>query len=181
MARPAPPPIPLSNRHRILLERLLKRQKTQQRIVRRVRIILGCSRADIGSRQLAKELGTSQPTVDLWRARWLAAIPVLEAAEAAGETDKALLARIESLLQDEQRPGTPATFTEEEIVQIVALACEDPQKSGHPVSHWTGTLLAQEAIKRGIVETISQRSVDRFLKRSRPQTASKPLLARTAD
>lgn len=101
--------------------------------------------------------------------------------EAAGETDKELLARVESLLQDEQRPGTPATFTEEQIVQIVALACEDPQESGYPVSHWTGTLLAQEAIKRGIVETISQRSVDRFLKRSRSQTAPKPLLARTSD
>ncbi len=166
MARPAPPPIVLSDRHRRFLETLLGRQKSEQRIVRRVRIILGCSGERVGSRQLAKELGSSQPTVDLWRARWLAALPVLEAAETAGETDKELLVRIESLLQDEQRPGTPATFTEEQIVQIVALACEDPQD--HRVSHWTGTLLAKEAIKRGIVETISQRSVDRFLKRSRP-------------
>lgn len=78
MARPAPPPIALSDRHRRLLEKLLKRQKSEQRIVRRVRIILGSGRERIGSRQLAKELGTSQPTVDLWRARWLAAVAVLE-------------------------------------------------------------------------------------------------------
>jgi hypothetical protein len=49
-------------------------------------------------------------------------------------------------------------------VQIVALACENPQASGYPVSHWSSNELAMKAIKRGIVEKISPRSVSRFLK-----------------
>ena len=49
-------------------------------------------------------------------------------------------------------------------MQIVALACETPQASGYRVSHWTPTELATEAIKRGILEKISPRSVGRFLR-----------------
>jgi hypothetical protein len=52
------------------------------------------------------------------------------------------------------------------VVQIVALACENPKASGYPVSHWSPRELATEAVKRGIVEKISPRSIGRFLKRS---------------
>ncbi|MEP0854374.1 hypothetical protein NC991_28995 [Funiculus sociatus GB1-A4] len=45
------------------------------------------------------------------------------------------------------------------------------------MSHWTPTELAAEAIKRGIVEKISPRSVGRFLKGSYSTTPSSPLLA----
>ncbi len=37
----------------------------------------------------------------------------------------------------------------------MALACEKPPESERPVSHWTATELAQEAVKRAIVEKIS--------------------------
>jgi transposase len=46
------------------------------------------------------------------------------------------------------------------------------------VSHWTATELAQEAMKRSIVEKISPRSVGRFLKRSHFTTASSSLLVK---
>ena len=49
-------------------------------------------------------------------------------------------------------------------MQIVALACEAPKASEHPVSHWTPTELATEAVKRHIVKKISPRSVGRFLR-----------------
>ncbi len=49
-------------------------------------------------------------------------------------------------------PGTPKFFSVEQAVQIVAIACEAPKQSQHPVSHWTPTELAAEAKKRGIVE-----------------------------
>jgi putative transposase len=67
-------------------------------------------------------------------------------------------------LADHPRAGTPATFTAEQIVQIVAVACEDPADSGRPVSHWTPREVAEEVRKRGLIETISTRSVGRFLK-----------------
>jgi putative transposase len=44
------------------------------------------------------------------------------------------------------------------------VGCEDPADSGRPVSHWTPREVAEEVRKRGIVETISTRSVGRFLK-----------------
>jgi hypothetical protein len=63
------------------------------------------------------------------------------------------------------------------VTDIIALACEKPSDSGLPVSHWTPAELAREAVRRGIVKSISTRQVERFLKRSRAQTAQEPLLA----
>jgi hypothetical protein len=57
------------------------------------------------------------------------------------------------------------------------VACEDPQESGRPVTHWTPQELADEAIKRGIVTSISPRSVGRFLKGGGLEAPSEPLLA----
>jgi hypothetical protein len=84
---------------------------------------------------------------------------------------------ITRILSDRSRPGTTNYFSTEQVVQIVALACETPQASGYPVSHWTPTELAAKAIQRGIVEKISPRSVGRFLKGSYSTAASSPLLA----
>ena len=84
--------------------------------------------------------------------------------EAAIETGK-LREAIEQTLADEARSGVPSTFSAEQIVQIVAIACEQPQASGYPISHWTPKEVARESIKRGIVTSISERQVGRFLKR----------------
>jgi len=82
-------------------------------------------------------------------------------------------------LQDAPRPGAPATFQAEQWCPIMALACEPPEASGRPISHWTPRELADEACKRGIVETISARHVGRFLKSSRSQTTPQSLLAQS--
>jgi hypothetical protein len=58
-----------------------------------------------------------------------------------------------------------------------AMTCEKPSESERPISHWSQREIADEAIRRGLVSNISQRSVRRFLKRGRPQTASLSLLA----
>jgi hypothetical protein len=59
----------------------------------------------------------------------------------------------------------------------VAVACEPPEESGRPISHWTSRELADEVKKRRIVAAISPRSVGRFLKRGRVAAAPEPLLA----
>ena len=84
---------------------------------------------------------------------------------------------IEAVLTDTPRSGTPATFTAEQIVQIVAVACEPPAESGRPISHWTPREVADEVRKRGIVETISTRSVGRCLKSGRFEAAPGGVLA----
>jgi len=71
----------------------------------------------------------------------------------------------------------PATFNAQQVVCIVALACEDPQESGVPVTEWTPRELAAEAKQRDIVECISARSVGRFLKAGRASAPSESILA----
>src|SRR5205085_12343123 len=93
---------------------------------------------------------------------------------------KLLEQAIEVVLPDEQRPGAPATVTLEQFMQIMALACEKPEASERPVSSWTPRELADEAVKRGIVEQISPRTVERFLKGERSTAASQALLAHSS-
>jgi putative transposase len=114
--------------------------------------------------------------VRAWRDRWLEAMEVLQRVEQE-QTPQQLRRLVEVILDDAPRPGKPATFTPEQIVQIIAVACEPPEQSGRPISHWTARELADEVQKRQIVATISPRSVGRFLKRGRAAAAQKPLLA----
>ena len=121
-------------------------------------------------------MGYERHQVGRWRRRWADAVQSLAAAETE-ETAKAFVALIEQLLNDAPRPGAPVKFTAEEVTQIIAVACEDPEDSARPVTHWTPKELADEVIQRGIVPSISPRQVGRFLKSGGPQTPSEPLLA----
>ncbi len=158
-----------------LLRRLQRQQTADPRLVRRVSIILALA-VNPCIDAVAEQLGLTRVTVRHWRDRWIAATPELQ----RGEQDRApqkLRALLEHVLGDAPRPGKPAIFTPEQIVQIVALACEPPGESGRPISHWTSRELADEAKKRRIVADISPRSVGRFLKRGRVAAAPEPLLA----
>jgi len=57
-------------------------------------------------------------------------------------SDEKLINLIAQVLSDRVREGTPNFFSTEQVVQIVALACEKPVESERPVSHWTATELA---------------------------------------
>jgi len=179
MRGPKPPPIVLTPTQHVVLRRLARRQTGAQRLVRRARIILEAA-SGANNEQIAKLLGIDRATVRTWRMRWLEALPRLKAAEKAGDDDDdehvLLAGLVEEVLVDEPRSGKPATFTPEQICRIVALACENPRESGRPVTHWSTTELADEALKRGIVGSISPRSVGRFLGRGRSQAASDALL-----
>ncbi len=176
MSGPPPARISLSARQRALLEQIRQRQTAPQRLVRRVTILLALA-AHPCLKATAAELRLNRISVRLWRDRWLAAADALTQAEKDGFSDQQMLSLIEEILDDAPRPGGPATFTPEQIVQIVAVACEPPEKSGRPLDPWTDRELADEVQKRGIVRTISPRSVGRFLKRGRVAAASEPVLA----
>jgi hypothetical protein len=72
---------------------------------------------------------------------------------------------VEERLQDLPRPGAPARITADQISQIMGLACEQPEESGRPITHWTSREIADEIMRRGIVEQISPRHAARLLKR----------------
>jgi putative transposase len=163
MHGPKPPSIELTPRQLTLLQRLIRRRSAPHQLISRARLILLASEG-LNNSQIGHQLHLYRGQVRRWRARWLAAVPHLTAAEAADPVDQHLTRAIEDLLADAPRPGTPPKFTPEQVVQIVALACEPPEESGRPISHWTPRELADEAQMRGIVQTISARSVGRFLK-----------------
>jgi putative transposase len=176
MSGPPPATIDLSTRQRALLERLRQRQTAPQRLIRRVLILLAL--ADNPCLKItARGLGLNRISVRLWRDRWLDAAEALAQAEKDNLPDPQVLGLIEEILDDAPRPGGPATFTPEQIVQIVAVACEPPENSGRPISHWTHRELADEVKKRQIVKDIAPRSVGRFLKTGRLAAPSQPLLA----
>lgn len=160
MPGPTASQIVLCEEERQDLLTLIRAHKTPQHLSFRAQIILRLA-AGHDTSEVATHFETTRLTVRRWRQHWL------------GRLDASVIER----LQDAPRPGTPATFSAEQWCQIMALACEPPEVSGRPISHWTPRELADEAIKRGIVETISERHIGRFLKSGPAQTASKPLLA----
>jgi hypothetical protein len=99
-----------------------------------------------------------------WRQRWRDGAEALDAAETTGDADQALLARIEAMLDDAPRSGSPGDFSAEQLAQIISVACEAPEDCGRPVTHCTPRELADEVIKRGIVLRISPRTVGVFEK-----------------
>jgi putative transposase len=173
---PLAPQVKLTARQRACLEQIARRQTNPQRLVRRAQIILAMD-AGANNCQMVRQMHLNRGTVRTWRRRWLALTPKLEQVEAEEMSDKALTMVLEEVLTDQPRPGAPATFTAEHIVQIVAVACEDPAASGRPISHWTPREVAEEARKRGLVDSISTRSVGRFLKSGRFEAASRGVLA----
>lgn len=131
MSGPPPATIDFSNRQRALLEQLRQRQTAPQRLVRRVLILLTLA-ANPCLQTTARDLGLNRISVRLWRDRWLAAADDLAQAERDNLPDQQFLGLIAEILDDAPRPGGPATFSPEQIVQIVAVACEPPEKSGTP-------------------------------------------------
>ncbi len=153
MRGPQPPPIELSEAERQGLEELVRRHLTPQQLVLRARIVL-LAAAGQNNSQIAGALSVTVDTVRLWRTRWLgfAGLPLAELS-------------VSERLEDAPRPGKPPTISAEQVCQIVALACEPPGEAERPISQWSGRELADEIMRRGIVETISPRHAQRLLKR----------------
>lgn len=153
MRGPKPPVIELTGAERQALDDMVRRHSTPQQIALRARIILAAGEGH-NNAQIARQLGLSVDMARLWRRRWLALRP-------ASLEDLPLVDR----LSDAPRPGAPCRITDEQVCQMVALACEAPEQSGRPISQWTGREIAEEIKRRGIVAEISGRHAARLLKR----------------
>jgi putative transposase len=149
MALLVPEPITVLPDQRAALEQLIRTHSTSQQLALRARIIVQAADG-VGVRASARELSVWPKTVREWRRRWR------EATEGQSVADR---------LADAARSGAPAIFTAEQICALVALTCEKPSESERPISQWSQREIADEAMRRGIVPNISQRSVGRFLKK----------------
>ena len=142
-------PVVVLPAQREALEQLVRASSTPQQLALRARIILQAA-DDVGVRASAEELRVWPKTVRQWRKRWR------EAPAAAPVAQR---------LADAPRSGAPTQYTPEQICAIIAMTCEKPADSERPISHWSQREIADEAIRRGLVPAISQRSVGRFLKK----------------
>ena len=156
----------LTARQQRLLAAIVRRPTASCRLVRRARIILGLAAGQLPN-QLSKQLGIVRQTVYKWRNRWVAQADRIQEVEAQEANDKRLSTFLEQVLVDAYRCGKRARLTAEQIVKIVALACERPKACGRPITRWTSKELANEAVKRGIIEKISRASVSRLLQEAR--------------
>ena len=119
MSGPPPVALTVSPRQRAVLERILRQHSTPQAIARRISIILAAADGE-GNDPLAARLATSPNTIRRWRARWAHAQPELQGVD----HDEGLLhSLIAEVLADAPRAGVTPTFTAEQIVQIINLAC----------------------------------------------------------
>jgi len=166
--------INMSERVQVIYNRLLGKTTLQKRQQFRIDILLRSLDPDESITSIAKDLKTTRKTVRYWIARFVnysvyLELPSVKALK-AGHFTKLLL----FIIKDAPRSGRPVDFSPEIILQIFFIACEDPMNSGRPISHWSAREIADEMIKRGIVDTISERQVKRFLQ----QAELKPHLSR---
>ena len=144
----------LSEEEQTSLEQLVRRHNVGQQIALRARIILAAGDGRTSS-TISRELKVSLNTAQRWRNRFAKA-------QTISYDDLSL----EDRLQDGPRPGAPARISADQRCKIEALACEKPENSERPISQWTAREIAEEVMKRKIVESISSRHAARLLKRS---------------
>jgi transposase len=157
----------ISERQQKVLRKFSTATTLAKRLVQRATIIL-LAFSGLANQHIALQVGLGRCQVGLWRRRWQDSFANLIRIECC-EDPPALRKAIEDVLADEPRPGCPGKFTAEQLTQLIALACEPPEKSGRPITHWTGKELADEAIARGIVESISASQVNRYLREAQLQ------------
>src|SRR5580658_8128134 len=168
----------ISEKQQMLLVEFSKSRTIGKCFVQRATIIL-LGFAGMLNEAIALQVGLNRIQVGIWRQRWRDAWEALCVWECT-ETHR-LREAILDVLADAPRPGTPATFTAEQVSLIVALACEPPKLSGRPIDHWTLRELRDEAITRKIVEDISVSQVGRFLQQAAVQPHRKKMWLNTTE
>lgn len=145
-----------------ILRQLASSRNVGIAIASRAKMILMAFQKD-NNQTIGSRLGRSAKTVGLWRRRWrdsYDALLAMQFSESAAGFRRAIIA----CLSDAPRSGSPGKFSAEEIVVLIGIACEHPANSGRPVETWTGNELADEAQKRGVIDSISASHVNRILR-----------------
>ncbi len=134
--------ITLTDQDRAELGALARARKAPLRSIQRAWIVLAAADGQHNA-QIARDLGLHVDTVRTWRGRFAA-----QGIE--GLTDRA-------------RSGRPPVFAATVRAEVKALACSLPAEHGVPLSRWSSTDLAEEAVTRGITATLSGSTVRRWL------------------
>lgn len=163
--------VQITERQMEVLEEIVATRTAAVRLVQRARIVLLSFRKQ-NNEEVSEAVGLNPQQVSVWRKRWKADWERLILVE-CNESKSVLKKEIETLLADQPRKGRTSTFSSEQQAAIVAIACEDPDdESERPISQFTLREIADEAVKRSIVPSISRSRVRDFLKSSGCSTTS---------
>lgn len=135
--------VKLSNEERKQLLALTRKGKTDARMLRRANILL---LTDEGrkDKDIVAALNCSVSTVERTRKRFIQA-------------------GLEAALKEKPRPGGEVRLDARGEAHLVALACSTPPEGR---AKWTMQLLADRLVELGVVETISDETVRRCLKKT---------------
>jgi len=147
--------------HQGILRQLTQSRTVSQQLQQRAWLILLALGGALNA-AIASEIGLHRKQVGLWRRRWQQSFDALVAIECR-ESHAMLRRAIEDVLSDAPRNGTTGKFEAEEVTLILTVACEPPNQCGRPIDYWTGRELADEVVKRRIVDSISVSQVNRYL------------------
>lgn len=135
--------IDLKAEEREQLQQLIRKGKTSARSITRARILL-LAEAGQSNQAIVTALQTSLSTVKRVRRRFVEG-------------------GIEEALYDRPRPGVTRKLDGRQEALLVALACSEPPEER---VCWTMQLLADRLVELGEVETISDETVRRVLKKT---------------
>ena len=143
-----------------ILRKMIRSKTLGDSLKERATIVLAASEG-LSNRQIVKTHGLEEHRVSQWRTRWH------EFHEFWKQLDPSLRPKmsanlVREWLADAKGRGKKPTITEEQRALILAVSCEPPEKSGYPHTHWTDRLLAEEVMKRDIVDYVSHVWVWRF-------------------
>ena len=154
-------PIVLSEQLSTILNEIVHSRTFGKSIVERAKCILLFSR-NTRLICISEQVGISTKTVGQWISRIRASLSALHHVEQKGVRSKLFTAIIDCLT-DAPRSGRPRIFSATQVISLISIACEDPEKSDRPVTHWTAKEIVHEAVHREIVCSISESQVRRYL------------------
>lgn len=143
MAMSSPYRVELTDADRQVLLARARSERAPHRDVQRAAIVLAAAE-QMPNAAIARRLGICCDTARKWRARFC---------------HEGLAG-----LADRPRPGRERTFPKTAEAEVKALACELPAQTEVPLSRWSHSELAAEAVTRGIVDAISPSTVGRWLR-----------------
>lgn len=142
MSRRSPFVVVLSSEQRAVLEERSQSRTASHAVVVRAWIVL---LAADGAQNIviADRVGVCVDVVSRWRKRFC---------------EQGLVG-----LVDRPRSGRPRRFGSEVVAGIKAMACEPPEQRLVPLSRWSSSELADQAVREGLVSAISSSTVRRWL------------------
>ncbi len=155
--------IKMSERQEELLKIMSTGRKVKSSYKQRANILLRAKEGETHT-NIAKVYDIQINTVIKWRNKWIRNYEEIMKTET--EDPKKLKEKIENILSDCYRSGSKGKFTEEQKTKIIAISLELPEKMGVPISQWSPKQLAKKVMELGIVESISERQVGRYLKKN---------------